>query len=207
METKKISRNQRRTLRTASRHWTRFTERAKRYLREPSRTESGLRESRGRRRLGYSLGCRLVHFQLVNVLFFSLPESFPLLLELSLLLAKTRGLYFRFEALFAKLLLLTLKTVVLGLGAGQVVPPVETIALFIALVPGRQYAQDALRCVGSIRSHSYGPSTKQVISDGITPEGTGGKPFACRHDILRKQVLETRTREGEASVKDFVVSR
>jgi hypothetical protein len=90
--------------------------------------------------LGHSLGCRLVHFQLVDVLFFSVLESFPLLLELSLLLAKTRDLYFRFEALFAKLLLLTLETVVFGLGTGQIAPPVETIALFAALVPGRQHA-------------------------------------------------------------------
>jgi hypothetical protein len=87
--------------------------------------------------LGYSLGRRLVRFQLVNVLFFSLLESFPFLLKLSLLFTKTRGLHFRFEALLAKLLLLTLKTVVLGLGTGQVAPPVETVALFAALVPGR----------------------------------------------------------------------
>jgi hypothetical protein len=73
-------------------------------------------------------------------LFFSLPESFPFLLELSLLFAKTRGLYFRFEALLAELLLLALETVVLGLGTGQVASPVETVALFAALVPGRQDA-------------------------------------------------------------------
>jgi hypothetical protein len=79
-------------------------------------------------------------------LFFSLLESFSLLLELSLLLTKTRGLYFRFEALLAKLLLLTLKTIVLGLETGQVAPPVKTVALFAALVPRRQHAQDALRC-------------------------------------------------------------
>jgi hypothetical protein len=68
--------------------------------------------------LGHSLGCRLVHLQFVYILLFSLPESFPLLLKLSLLLAKARGLYFRFEALLAELLLLTLKTVVLGLKTG-----------------------------------------------------------------------------------------
>jgi hypothetical protein len=70
-------------------------------------------------------------------LFFPLLKSFSFLLKLSLLFIKTRGLYFRFEALLAKLLLLTLKTVVLGLGAGQVAPPVKTIALFAALVPRR----------------------------------------------------------------------
>jgi hypothetical protein len=155
-------------------------------LEKLNRTKSGLRKPRGKRRLGYSLGRRLVHLQLVNILLFSLSESFPLLLKLTLLLIKTRGLYFRFEALLAELLLLALKTVVLGLEAGQVAPPVETIALFAALVPGRQYAQDALRGAGSTRSHGYGPSTKQVISDGMTPKGTGGEPFACRHDILRK---------------------
>jgi hypothetical protein len=105
-------------------------------LKKPSKTESGLKESRGRRRLNHSLGCRLVPFSLVNVLFLSLLESFPLLLELALLLTKARGLYFRFKALLAKLLLLTLKTVVLGLGTGQVAPPVKTIALFAALVSG-----------------------------------------------------------------------
>jgi hypothetical protein len=140
-------------------------------------------------------------------LLFSLPESFSLLLKLSLLLTKTRGLYFRFEALLAELLLLTLETVVLGPETGQVAPPVKTIALFAALVPGRQHAQDALRGAESTRSHGYRPSTKQVISDGITPKETGGEPFTCRHDILRKQVLETRTREGGASVKDFAVPR
>jgi hypothetical protein len=140
-------------------------------------------------------------------LFFSLPKSFPFLLKLSLLFAKTRGLYFRFKALLAKLFLLTLKTVVLGPGTGQVAPPVETIALFAALVPGRQDAQDALRSAGGTRSHGYRPSTKQVISDGMTPEGTGGKSFTYRHDILRTQVLETRTKEGGASVKDFAVPR
>jgi hypothetical protein len=46
-----------------------------------------------------------------------------------------------------------------------------------------------------------------MVSDGMTPEETGRKPFACRHDILRKQVLETRTKEGGASVKDFAVLR
>jgi hypothetical protein len=128
-------------------------------------------------------------------------------LELSLLFTKTRGLYFRFEALLAELLLLALKAVVLGPEAGQVAPPVETVALFAALVPGRQDAQNALRSAGDTRSHSYRPGTKQVISDGITPKKTGGESFACRHDILRTQVLETRTREGGASVKDFTVPR
>jgi hypothetical protein len=41
----------------------------------------------------------------------------------------------------------------------------------------------------------------------MTPEETGGKTFAYRHDILRKQVLETRTKEGGANVKDFAVPR
>jgi hypothetical protein len=140
-------------------------------------------------------------------LFLPLPEGFSFLLKLPLLFAKARGLHLRFEALLSKLLLLALKAVVLGPGTGQVAPPVETIALFAALVPWRQYAQNALRYAGSTRSHGYGPSTKQVISNGMTPEGTSGEPFACRHDTLRKQVLETRTREGGASVKDFTVPR
>jgi hypothetical protein len=41
----------------------------------------------------------------------------------------------------------------------------------------------------------------------MTPEETGGESFACRHNILRTQVLETRTREEGASVKDFAVPR
>jgi hypothetical protein len=31
--------------------------------------------------------------------------------------------------------------------------------------------------------------------------------FASRHDILQKQVLETRTREEGASIKNFAVPR
>jgi hypothetical protein len=34
-----------------------------------------------------------------------------------------------------------------------------------------------------------------------------GQAFTSRHDILRKQVLETRTKKGGASVKDFTVPR
>jgi hypothetical protein len=37
--------------------------------------------------------------------------------------------------------------------------------------------------------------------------GAGGKAFAGRHDILRKQVLEARTKGGGPSVKDFAVPR
>jgi hypothetical protein len=39
----------------------------------------------------------------------------------------------------------------------------------------------------------------------MTPEETGGKSFACRHDILRTQVLETRIKKGGANIKDFAV--
>jgi hypothetical protein len=140
-------------------------------------------------------------------LFFSLPKSFSFLLKLSLLFAKTRGLYFRFEALLAKLLLLTLKTIVLGLRTGQVAPSVETIILFAALVPGRQHAQNALRGAGSTGSHSYRPSTKQVVSDEITPKETDEEPFTYRHNILRKQILETRTKKEGVNIKNFAVSR
>jgi hypothetical protein len=128
-------------------------------------------------------------------------------LKLSLLLIKTRGFHLRFEALLAELLLLALKTVVLGLKTGEVAPSVKTIALFAALIPEGQHAKDALRSAESIRSHSYRLSTQQVISDGMTPEGTDKEPFSCRHNILRKQVLETRTEEEGASVKDFAVPR
>jgi hypothetical protein len=37
--------------------------------------------------------------------------------------------------------------------------------------------------------------------------GAGGQAFAGRHDILRKQVLGTRTKGGGAGVKDFAVPR
>jgi hypothetical protein len=39
--------------------------------------------------------------------------------------------------LLSELLLLALKAVILGLGTGQVAPPVKTIALLIALVSWR----------------------------------------------------------------------
>jgi hypothetical protein len=46
-----------------------------------------------------------------------------------------------------------------------------------------------------------------VVSDEITPKETDGKSFAYRYNILRTQVLEIRTKEGGASVKDFAVPR
>jgi hypothetical protein len=77
-------------------------------------------------------------------LFLPLSEGLPLFLELPLLLTKARSLYLRFEALLSKLLLFALKSIVLGLGTGQVVPTVEAIALLAALVPRGQHAQNSL---------------------------------------------------------------
>jgi hypothetical protein len=41
----------------------------------------------------------------------------------------------------------------------------------------------------------------------MTSEETDEKSFTCRYDILRTQVLETRIKKGETSVKGFAVSR
>jgi hypothetical protein len=144
MGTKKISRNRGKTLKTASRHWTRFTKRTERHLGKSNRTKSGLREFRGRRRLGYSLGCRLVHFQLIDVLFFTLLERLSPFFDEPRLLTQAGHLRFgseRFglsrQRLLVEFLLLLLQPAVFGLGAGQVILAPGSVALLTALVPGR----------------------------------------------------------------------
>jgi ribosomal protein L34 len=81
------------------------------------------------------------------------------------------------------------------------------IVLLAALVQGRQDAEDALGSAGSIRAHCNDAPAKNSVSNLIATKGAGRKVLASRHDILRKQVLEARTRKGRASVKDFAVPR
>jgi hypothetical protein len=82
-----------------------------------------------------------------------------------------------------------------------------TIALFVPLVQVRQYAEDALggtRRTGPHRDYALEKDSVRYLTATM---GTGRELFTGRHDILRKKVLETRTKEGGASVKDFTVSR
>jgi hypothetical protein len=46
-----------------------------------------------------------------------------------------------------------------------------------------------------------------VISDGITSKKINEKSFTYKHNILRTQVFETKTKEEEANVKNFAVPR
>jgi hypothetical protein len=81
------------------------------------------------------------------------------------------------------------------------------IALLAALVQGRQNAEDALGNAGSTRTHCNNASTQNSVSNLITAKGAGRKVLTDRHNILRKQVLEARTRRGRANIKDFAVPR
>jgi hypothetical protein len=84
---------------------------------------------------------------------------------------------------------------------------VKTIALLAALVPRGQYAQVALRSIERTGSYGNGPDTKQTVGDEIAAKGADRGPFTYRHDILRKQILETRTKGEGASIKNFIVPR
>jgi hypothetical protein len=102
---------------------------------------------------------------------------------------------------------LFLQPAIFGLKAGQVTLAPRAIALFAALVPGRDNAQHASRRVGRARSYSNKTFGKDEVGKLMTAADIGGWAFTNRHNILRKQVLETRIKEGGASVKDFAVPR
>jgi hypothetical protein len=92
-------------------------------------------------------------------------------------------------------------------GRGELAGPLATIALFAAFVDGRQHAE---RTVGDVRSagtHRQNARTKDAVGTLMTTGDAVGKISPWRHDLLRTQVLETRTKEGGASVKDFAVPR
>jgi hypothetical protein len=95
----------------------------------------------------------------------------------------------------------------LRLGRSELAGPLATIVLFAALVDGRQHAE---RTVGDIRSaETYRQDTriKDAVGTLMATRGAVRKVSSWRHDLLRTQVLETRTKEGGASVKDFTVPR
>jgi hypothetical protein len=59
----------------------------------------------------------------------------------------------------------------------------------------------------SAGTHRQNTRTKDAVGTLVATGGTVKKVSPWRHDLLRTQVLEARTKEGGASVKDFAVSR
>jgi hypothetical protein len=112
----------------------------------------------------------------------------------------------RLHRLVKKLLLLCLelllfpsKAIILGPGAGQVALPPEAVTLLATFVARREHAEKALGSIGSAGTHAEEPFGKDAVSFLVTTEGIRGSAVTSRHDILRKQVLGTRTRKGGAS--------
>jgi hypothetical protein len=70
-----------------------------------------------------------------------------------------------------------------------------------------QYAEDALSGISRIRTHRDRALEKDSVRYLAAAINAGRELFTSRHNILRKEVLETRTKEGGASVKDFAVPR
>jgi hypothetical protein len=64
-----------------------------------------------------------------------------------------------------------------------------------------QHAEDALGDIGRTGAHRKYALEKNSIRDLTATLDTGRKLLAGRHDILRKEVLEARTKEEGASVK------
>jgi hypothetical protein len=81
------------------------------------------------------------------------------------------------------------------------------IALFAALVDGGKYVERTMRYIKSAKAYRKDTRIKDTVGTLIATESTVQRVSPWRHDILRTQVLEARTRKGEASVKDFAVPR
>jgi hypothetical protein len=102
---------------------------------------------------------------------------------------------------------LFLQSAVFGLKTSQVSLAPRAITLLAALVPGRDNAQHASRRAGRTGPYDNKTFGKEKVGKLMAAISAGGQAFTSRHDILRKQVLETRTKKGGASVKDFAVPR
>jgi hypothetical protein len=81
------------------------------------------------------------------------------------------------------------------------------IALFAAFIDERQHAERTVGNARSIGTHRQDTRTEDAVSTLIATGGAVGKVSPWRHNLLRTQVLETRTKEGGANVKDFAVPR
>jgi hypothetical protein len=131
--------------------------------------------------LGYSLGCRLVHLQLIDVLLFTLPERLSPLFDKPRLLTQAGHLGFgseRFglgrQRLLVKLLLLLLQPAVFGPRASQVILAPGSVALLAALVPGRNNAQHASRRAGRARPHGNKTFGQKEVGKLMATEGAEG---------------------------------
>ena len=61
--------------------------------------------------------------------------------------------------------------------------------------------------VQSAGTHRQDTLIKDTVGTLMTTGGAVRKVSPRRHDLIRTQVLDTRTKGGEASVKDFAVPR
>jgi hypothetical protein len=109
--------------------------------------------------------------------------------------------------LLTDLFLLFIKLVKLRLGRSKLAGPLAAIALFAAFVDGRQHAERTMGDTRSAGTHRQDTQAKDAIGTLMATGDAVGKVSPWRHNLLRTQVLETRTKEGGASVKDFAVPR
>jgi hypothetical protein len=82
-----------------------------------------------------------------------------------------------------------------------------TIALFAAFVDRRQHAERTVGDTQSAETHRQDTRTKDAIGTLISTGDAVRRVSPGRYNLLRTQVLETRTKEGEANIKDFAVPR
>jgi hypothetical protein len=64
-----------------------------------------------------------------------------------------------------------------------------------------------MRNARSAGTHRKDARIEDTVGTLVTTRDTVKEVSPWRHDLLRKQVLEARIKEGGASVKDFAVSR
>jgi hypothetical protein len=95
----------------------------------------------------------------------------------------------------------------LRLGRSELAEPLTAIALFAAFVDGRQHAERTVGDTRSAETHRQDARIKDAVDTLIATGGAVRRVSPGRHNLLRTQVLETRTKEKEASVKDFALPR
>jgi hypothetical protein len=75
------------------------------------------------------------------------------------------------------------------------------VALLVLFGHLREDAEGRKSHIIGTGTHDQQSCFKDLVRFLMTTEGTGGETSARRHNIFKKQVLGTRTKEGEASVK------
>jgi hypothetical protein len=81
------------------------------------------------------------------------------------------------------------------------------IVLLATLVDGGKHAERAAGNARSVKTHRKNARIENTVGTLIATEDTVTGISPGRHNILRKQVREARTKEEEANVKDFAVPR